>query len=224
MVILFTNTKGGVGKSTLASHLVLHLYDTGTDVALIDADPQKSSSEWVTDAEPKVAVRIAQTPDEAADAIVTLKKSHKVVICDSPGDNNDTARTLMLLADLALFPVGPSILDLRSLAKATSLLKYARTINHWKPEGRLVLNKVKLRDRISGSLPEAARELNVPLLDAQVRDLQAFRDAAQQGTSVRRMQSREDLARQDIEKLFVEIMKEAELAHTRPPVDGVANG
>ena len=65
MVILFTNTKGGVGKSTLASHLVLFLHDRGSRVAaLLDADQQLSSSEWVSDAEPAITVRQAQEPDK----------------------------------------------------------------------------------------------------------------------------------------------------------------
>jgi len=223
MVILFTNTKGGVGKSTLAAHLTLYLYDQGIRVALLDCDEQASSSEWVVEAEPSITVARAGDPDSAADSMARLRNSHAVVVCDSPGDNNQTARTLMLLADLALFPVGPSILDLRSLAKATSLLKYARQINGGKPEGRLVLNKVKRRDRISQSLPEAAAQLGISLIESQVRDLQAFRDAAQQGTSVTRMQGVKGAARCDIESLFDEIVDSASAAIGLAANKAVAN-
>jgi len=209
MVILFSNTKGGVGKSTLAAHLVLFLFDRGSRVALIDADEQGSSSQWIGEAAPKVTVRRVGDPEAAAEAIVDLRESHDVVVCDSPGDDNDVPRTLMLLADLAVFPVGPSILDLRSLVRATSLLKYARQINGGRPEGRLVLNKVKKRDRISDSLPEAAQQLGVPLLSSRVRDLEAFRDAAQQATTVARMKRGTNLAKKDIEALCVEVLSEA---------------
>jgi len=223
MNILFTNTKGGVGKSTLASHLVLFLFDRGSRVALLDADEQGSSSQWVTDAEPRVTVHVAREPDSVAEAILSLRESHEVIVCDSPGDNSDTARTLMLLADLAVFPVGPSILDLRSLVKATSLLKYARTINGGKPEGRLVLNKVKRRSRISKSLPAAVSQLGVSLLTSQVRDLEAFRDAPQQGSVVTRMKSTKE-ASADIETLFVEILSEAAAACSKTRPKEVANG
>jgi len=209
MIILFTNTKGGVGKSTLASHLAIYLHDLGCHVALIDADEQLSSSEWVLEAEPEITVRQVSGPEEAADAVVSLRESHQMIVCDSPGDNSDTARTLMLLTDLAVFPVGPSILDLRSLAKATGLLKHARQINHGKPEGRLLLNKVKKRDRISRSLPDAAAQLGVSLLKSEVRDLQAFRDAAQQATVVTRMDRFAAPAAQDVHALFQEILAEA---------------
>lgn len=223
MIILFSNTKGGVGKSTLAAHLVLFLLDRGSRVALIDADEQGSSSQWIAEAAPSVTVQRVTDPEGAAEAVIKLRSSHDVVICDSPGDDNDVPRTLMLLADLAVFPVGPSILDLRSLARATSLLRYARQINGGRPDGRLVLNKVKKRDRISESLPEAAEQLGVPLLESKVRDLEAFRDAAQQATSVTRMKRGKNHAKYDIEALCVEVLSVAAscIAATEK---GVANG
>ena len=58
MNIVFANTKGGVGKSTLAVHLAVWLHDQGKKVALVDADKQRSSSPWVTEAEPKLTTRV----------------------------------------------------------------------------------------------------------------------------------------------------------------------
>src|SRR5713226_5228553 len=62
--IVFANTKGGVGKSTLAVHLAVWLHDQGTKVALLDTDKQRSSSHWIGEAEPLVTVRTAATPEE----------------------------------------------------------------------------------------------------------------------------------------------------------------
>lgn len=103
------------------------------------------------------------------------------------------------------------------------MLKYARQINGGRPEGRLVFNKIRKRDRISSSLPEAAEQLMVPLLSTRVRDLEAFRDAAQQGTSAARMKRGNGHAKQDIEALCQEILAVAgEVVH-RVPAE-VANG
>lgn len=209
MVILFSNTKGGVGKSTLAAHLVLYLFDRGCRVALVDADKQGSSAQWIAEAEASIPIRRVQVPEAAVEAVIQLRETHEYVVCDSPGDDNDVPRTLMLLAELAVFPVGPSILDLRSVAVAAALLKYARQINGGRPEGRLLLNKVRKRDRISESLPEAADQLGVPMLRSRVRDLEAFRDAAQQATSAARMKRVRGDAKQDIEALCREIVEVA---------------
>ena len=45
--ILVVNSKGGCGKTTIASNLAVALAARGEDVALADADRQKSSLSWV---------------------------------------------------------------------------------------------------------------------------------------------------------------------------------
>jgi hypothetical protein len=92
------------------------------------------------------------------------------------------SRTLLILADLAVFPISPSILDVRSVAGATSVLSYARGINNGRPEGKLVLNKMKTRDTISRELRGGASTLGLSVASHIIRELQAYRDVAQQGT------------------------------------------
>jgi chromosome partitioning protein len=50
MIITVANSKGGVGKSTLAVHLAAWLYEQGCKVTLADCDTQQSSSEWIREA------------------------------------------------------------------------------------------------------------------------------------------------------------------------------
>lgn len=47
MMIVMTNTKGGVGKSTLAAHLAIWLFDQGSRVALLDTDEQATAAGWI---------------------------------------------------------------------------------------------------------------------------------------------------------------------------------
>lgn len=202
MFITCANTKGGVGKSTIAVHLAVWLTDHGAKTALIDADKQRSSSQWMAEADPNVTIRVADTPEEALSQATELSRSHVFVVADAAGGVDDLARSLLLLADLALLPITPSILDLRSLQQAVGILKFAQGINRGRPEGRLILNKMRSRDRISRELQAAADSLGVRVADGVVRDLQAFRDAAQSGTVVTRMQKTGNEARRDMERLF----------------------
>ncbi len=206
MLTVFANTKGGVGKSTLAVHLAVWLYDRGFKTALIDADKQRSSSVWIAEAEPNIAIAVVDTPDDCLQTAQELARSHDFVIGDGPGGLDDLSRTLLLLADLAVLPISPSVLDLRSVQQATGILRYAQGINRGRPEGRLVLNKMRTRDTISRELRTAAPTLGVQCASHVIRDLQAYRDAAQQGTVVTRLGKRASQASSDISALFHELV------------------
>ncbi|MGE0538141.1 MAG: division plane positioning ATPase MipZ [Pirellulales bacterium] len=206
MIIAFANTKGGVGKSTLAVHLAVWLHDQGARVALVDCDKQRSSSQWVAEAQPTITLRVATTPEQVASEIRGLKVDHDFVVGDGPGGLDDLSRTLLILTDLAIFPISPSILDLRSVSQATEVLRYAHSINDGRPESRLVLNKMRTRDKISRELRMAAPELGLGVAGPIVRDLQVYRDAAQQGTVVTRMKSRARGAATEIAELFTDLL------------------
>lgn len=208
MLICFANTKGGVGKSTLAAHFAVWLFDQGHRVGLLDCDQQRSSSTWIHEAERGIEIAIAETPEEVAANSQALRASSAIVVADSPGGLDDRCRTLLLVSDVAVFPLTPSILDLRSVAEAASILRFAQTINAGRPFGTLALNRMKSRDTISRQLVAEAPSLGLAVASSVVRDLQAFRDAAQQGTVVTRMRQRSAReAAADVESLFSELLE-----------------
>lgn len=206
MLICFANTKGGVGKSTLAAHLAVWLFDCGHTVALLDCDQQRSSSTWLREAEPGIVIQHADSAEEVAAHGQRLRERFEFVVGDSPGGLDDRCRTLLLVADLVLFPITPSILDMRSVAQASAVLKYAQSINQGRPAGKLILNRMRIRDTISRELVADAPSLGLEVAAAQVRDLQAFRDAAQQGSVVTRMPERARNAAEDLAALFHELV------------------
>ena len=215
MMIVFANTKGGVGKSTLAVHLAVWLYDCGFKTALLDADKQGSSSEWLAEAEPRVEVQTAHTPDECVLQARRLLRSAQYVVADSPAGLDDIGRALLILADAAFLPVTPSILDLRSVQQATSTLHKAQGISAGRAEWFLILNKIRRRDTISQELQAVAPNLGIRAAEHVVRDLQAFRDAAQQASVVNRMGQKAAPAAEDISELFTELVFSRPLS--KPP-------
>ena len=57
-VVTFANVKGGSGKSTLCINMAAILIREGYTVALIDADQQKCSQDWITGTRDKLLSRI----------------------------------------------------------------------------------------------------------------------------------------------------------------------
>jgi chromosome partitioning protein len=206
MMIVFANSKGGVGKSTLAVHLAVWLFDQGYKTALLDADKQRSSSVWISEAEPKITVRTAATAEECASNAQDLLLSHDFVVGDAPGGLEDLSRTLLILGDLAVFPISPSILDVRSVVTATEVLRYAQTIRAGLPQGVLVLNKMKSRGRISRQLRDEAPKLGLQVAKSVIRNLEIYCDAPQQGTVVTRLSHKAPTSAAELDTLFTELL------------------
>ena len=206
MMVVFANSKGGVGKSTLAVHCAVWLHDRGMKTAFLDADKQRSGSEWLAEAEPLVTVRTASTAEECVLNAQELLRSHDFVVGDAPGGLEDLSRTLLILADLAVFPISPSILDVRSVITATEVLRYAQAIRAGMPKGKLVLNKMRTRGRISNQLRSEAPKLGLEVASCAIRSLEVFCDAPQQGTVVTRLRHKASRAAAELDLLFTDLL------------------
>ena len=69
MNILLAQTKGGVGKTTLATHLAIYLHDQGKKVALLDSDVAASSYAWISEVEKGISVRHVTDPEDAPEFV-----------------------------------------------------------------------------------------------------------------------------------------------------------
>src|SRR5260221_13633509 len=94
MIIVVANSKGGVGKSTLAVHLAAWLYEQGHSVTLADCDSQQSSSEWMHEALPELKTVRLRNPDEILNELPALGQESDFIIADGPGSNTETSRAL----------------------------------------------------------------------------------------------------------------------------------
>ena len=205
MYIAMVNAKGGVGKSTLAVHLAAWLHEHGRRVMLVDCDLQRSSSQWLREAEPGVRIVVVDGEDEVIEQARTWQREVDVVIADGPAGLKELTRALLLVCDVALIPCGPSVLDVRAASEAIRVLKQAQSIRGGAPEPLLVLNKLQARLRLSRELYDAAVRLDIPTAKASVGLRQAYADAVGQGSVVWRMRPKATAAAAELEQLFTEI-------------------
>lgn len=205
MIVVVANSKGGVGKSTVAVHLAAWLRRHGRSVAVADCDAQQSSSEWCKEALPDVpAVRLT-TPDEIIDRLPVLDREYEFVVADGPGSNVDTSRTLLLVAHLALVPCKASMLEVRALEQATRFIRQAHQVRGGQPRAVIILSMVGKRYRLTQDMRAAAAALRLPLAHTPLVLRQVYADAPGQGAVVADMGARAKDAAAEVDALFGEL-------------------
>ena len=114
-IILFTNVKGGVGKTTLCSVFATFLSQSGRPVAVVDADIQQSISghrRMDLEERPDAAIPwpvqtlVGMSTEEVANAMVNLRHLSCDVLIDCPGNIIDpNLKAIYTNADIAVIPI-----------------------------------------------------------------------------------------------------------------------
>jgi len=208
MIYGLTNSKGGVGKTTIAVHLAAFLAKRKRKVVFIDADPQQSASTWIR--ELALPIRLETIPDaeEIIHRVARFATDADDIVIDGPAGLSETTRAIMLRADKVFLPCGPSILDFRAASKAVQLLHEAQTKRAKKgfPRGALIPNKLQKRGRLSREMLGAVERLKIPVL-AGLSLRQAFADAAGQAKTVSDMGAGAFLAAHEMKQLLKEMTR-----------------
>lgn len=209
MIITVANSKGGVGKSTLAVHLAAWLNEQGHSVTLADCDTQHSSSEWIREAAPDIKAVRLDNPDVILNELPLLAQDADYVVADGPGSQTETSRALLLRADLAIVPCKASMLEVRALAKATDVLRQAQDIRKGIPKAIIVLSMVAMHYRLTKDMQDAAAALSLPLASKAMILRQIYADAPGQRAVVWNMGFRARDAAKEVDDLFREILPDA---------------
>jgi chromosome partitioning protein len=218
MIIVVANSKGGVGKSTLAVHLAAWLHEQGHTVTLADCDTQESSSQWIREAAPGVKTVRLSTADEILEELPQLGREADYVVADGPGSNTEISRSLLFCADLALVPCKASMLEVRALDQATKALRHARHIRKGRPKAIIVLSMVGKHYRLTKDMKDAAAALKLPLAKSALTLKQIYADAPGQGAVVWRLGARGREAALEVQAVFREALPHIEVKAVRKKV------
>jgi chromosome partitioning protein len=225
MFITWANEKGGVGKSTLAAHNAVWIADQGFKTALLDADKQYSSSEWISQGHPNITIVRVDDAIKCLPIGSDLAASHDFVIGDAPAGTGEMTRTLLILADRAFFPVKPSLLDVRSLGQAVEVLRYARKANRdGRPDARIVLNEIEPGTILSRELREAVSHFGIEIAANEIHDREIYKEAVKYHTVVSGMGRKGAVAAADMDALFMELFADEINRLIKSGKQAVANG
>ncbi len=179
-VVVVANPKGGVGKSTLATHIAGYFASRGHTVMLGDADIQQSSRLWLG-LRPAAARPIA-TWSVSADLIAKPPKGTTHVVLDTPaGLHGRRFNDVMKLADKVIVPLQPSVFDI--FATRAFLDQLLQNKHHDKLQIGLVGMRVDARTIAADKLHEFVDSLGLPVL-GYLRDTQNYIHLAARGLTL----------------------------------------
>jgi chromosome partitioning protein len=179
-VVVVANPKGGVGKSTLSTHVAGYYASRGHSVMLGDVDRQQSSKLWLS-LRPAAARPIA-TWDAGADRIVRVPKGVTHAVLDTPaGLHGWRFKDVLKMATKVLIPLQPSIFDIYATRDFLALLSESR-------QGKavsvgLVGMRVDERTIAANNLHQYVDTLGLPVL-GYLRDAQNYVHLAASGLTL----------------------------------------
>lgn len=179
-VIVVANPKGGVGKSTLATHVAGYLTRCGHSVMLGDADRQQSSGRWLGLRPPQA--RPIATWDASASEVLKPPRGTTHVVIDTPaGVHGRVLKALLKRADKLLIPVQPSIFDI--FATQDFFNELAERKRTERLEVAVVGMRVDSRTRAAEQLRSFLEGVDLPVL-ACLRETQTYLHLAAQGLTL----------------------------------------
>jgi chromosome partitioning protein len=208
MIYAVVNTKGGVGKTTTAVHLSTMLSRLDNTL-LIDGDPQASAASWAAWRRENQAVVGASPTTTCLAGKAILSEGKQLaggfghVVVDAGGRDSAGLRSALLLAQMAIIPIGASNLD---AAAMTDLLEVVELAHDYNPEldVRVLLTRIDPRTKDAIEMLEFLNEQKLTVLSTNVCERVAFRRAIGAGLIVQEL-SKDQAAISEMEAFFREV-------------------
>ncbi|MEG5007685.1 AAA family ATPase [Microcoleus sp. B5-C4] len=185
-IVAFVNQKGGCAKSTTAVHYAHWLVQQGKSVLVVDADAQRSSSQWCSKMEPVIATHVLQSPDDLLDQLTDLAATVDYLVVDGPAGLSEATRAILMRADLAVVPVQPSGIDVQSAADAVRLIKQAQSVRQGPPKAVMFLSRAVKGTKLKTEAMELLGKLTptIKVLKSVIHQKQVIADSSGQAATV----------------------------------------
>jgi chromosome partitioning protein len=217
VILVFGGIKGGVGKTTLATHMTILRSKSGSDgasrqgkdVLLVDADDQATASDFTT-------VRNETLADQGGAGYTSIKlhgsavrsellrmvDKYDDIVIDVGGRDTAGQRAALSVADIYVVPFLPGSFDVWTLENVGTLVEEAQAFNE-KLRAVCVINRADSKGSDNAEAAAIASEiLSLQYLDAPLGNRKAFRSAAAQGLAVTEAKPSDPKAIAEIMQLF----------------------
>jgi chromosome partitioning protein len=206
VIVVLAQTKGGVGKSTLAVNLAVERSRAGRDVLLVDADEQATATDFTALRTEQLGApgytAVALSGPAVRTQVLQMRLKYGDIIIDASGRDTAGLRAALTVADVALVPFQPRSFDLWTFDKVSTLITEARQYRDVLLRAFAILN---FADPVGGDNAEAAEVLTgnevIAYLDAPIGRRKAFPNAASEGRGVCELKRQDPKASAEIATL-----------------------
>ncbi|HTX51074.1 MAG TPA: AAA family ATPase [Caulobacteraceae bacterium] len=176
--------KGGSGKTTVATNLAIAAHRRGLKTVLADSDRQRSAVDVLKGRRQGDGPTIVETESRGLFQlqVSSLRAGVEALVIDTPAGEEDELAHAIVLADVSVLVVRPTLLDF------AALIRTLRVIRHLRKRALVVLNQAP--PKRAGVEPpavrkaqEALRLLRLPVSPAILRTRAAYQSALERGCS-----------------------------------------
>src|ERR1700729_3849462 len=194
-IILIGGEKGGVGKSTITTNIAVEFSYRSARVIIIDADPQKTSINWVDRRNELIEREGLKYPKiigiskegNIKEVIKEFVSTYDIVVIDASGRDSQSLRTGLTIADKFFCPIRASQADLETLPHICKLIEAAKDFNEQLACSVIIscaptnpmINEVKEAKHLLSDFSN-----HFTLTKTFIRDRKVFRDALLIGKGV----------------------------------------
>ncbi len=212
MILTIGGTKGGSGKTTIATNLAQIRSKEGYKVLLIDADEQQSTWNWSVqrdhiglgfqklgyDSLPFVTV--CMTGRAIYANVIKMEADYDDIIIDTGGRDTASQRTALCASDKFLIPFKPSSIDIWTIGSLVRLI--SDCIND-KLKTYAVISQADSTGKDNIEAIKVIRGYEqITCLDCHIGNRKAFRNAAGEGLGVFELNPRDEKACKEIKDLY----------------------
>jgi chromosome partitioning protein len=207
MIVTLLGQKGGIGKSTTAICLAMAARQRGSEVLLVDADPQGTVRTW-NDVATEHGVAVPTVVAMGASMhrpgqLDVLARRYDLTLIDCPPRHGDIQRSALMISDAALLPCGPSAADAWALTTSLEMVAEAQTLRA-QLQAAIVITRKQPRTTLGKSSRAVLEKSGVTVLGSELSHRIAYQEALAAGSGVTQYCPRDPSAR-EVHALLIEL-------------------